>query len=157
MSASSTTKNSESIIEEEPSQEADETLVSTEIYNEENLEVNPEDDKFIEKPQMEVASKIVWTTPKAAIMEPTRTTITKETVMASMEVAPSNGSSTTNWDLEVFEYDGDSRLNSTPHNESGESGVRSVLRFSKTRFHENFISNKIIKIPRISDTKTVSD
>jgi len=98
-------KNSTSIVveEEESSQEAYETSVSTEIYDGESLEVNTENTKFIEKPQMEVANRIVWTTPKTVITETKKATITKETETAAMEVIPSKESESKDWDLEVSE------------------------------------------------------
>lgn len=112
--ASNEIKNTASIIveEEESSQEAYETSVSTEIYDGESLEVNTENAKFIEKPQMEVANRIVWTTPKAVIAETKKTTITKETVTAAVEVIPSKESESKDWDLEVSEYEKDSTLSS---------------------------------------------
>lgn len=64
---------------------------------------------------MEIASKIVWTTPKTTTAESRKPAITKETLITSMEIAPSTESSTTYWDLEI-EYE-DSHLNSTSHNE----------------------------------------
>ncbi|RLU17391.1 hypothetical protein DMN91_009626 [Ooceraea biroi] len=116
-----TTRSSEPIIVEESSQEAHETSVSTEIYDGESLEVKPEDVKFIEKPHMEIASRIIWTTPKAVTMETKKATITKETVTATVQVAPSRESGAKDRDLEISEYEGDSsRLSSTTasHNES---------------------------------------
>lgn len=107
---------------EETSPEAHETSVSTEIYDGESLEVSTEDVKFIEKPQMEAASRIVWATPKTTTTESRRTTIAKETVTATMEVAPSKESSTTKWDLEVSEYGDSSRSSSTiDFHDEGES------------------------------------
>lgn len=94
------------IVEEDSSQEAHETSVSTEIYDGESLEVNTEDAKFIEKPQMEVANRIVWTTPKTMTAETKKATkITKETVTAAMEIVPSKESGTTDWDLKISEKD----------------------------------------------------
>ncbi|XP_011690690.1 PREDICTED: slit homolog 1 protein [Wasmannia auropunctata] len=115
LNASNTVKNSASIIvEEDSSQEAHETSVSTEIYDGESLEVNTEDTKFIEKPQMEVANRIVWTTPKTiTVAETKKGTISKETVTAAVEVAPSRESGSKDskdWSLEVSEYEKDSTL-----------------------------------------------
>jgi hypothetical protein len=111
------------IVEDDSSQEAHETSVSTEIYDGESLEVNTEDTKFIEKPQMEVANRIVWTTPKATIAETKKTTITKETITAAVEVAPSKETGTKNWNLEIPEYEKDSILvgsTTESYEESGE-------------------------------------
>ncbi|XP_077257445.1 artichoke [Temnothorax americanus] len=108
LNTSNVVKNSASIIvEEDSSQEAHETSVSTEIYDGESLEINTEDTKFIEKPQMEVANRIVWTTPKAVITEMKKATITKETVTAAVEVIPANESGSKDWALEISEYDKD--------------------------------------------------
>ncbi|XP_071578796.1 uncharacterized protein Atk [Temnothorax nylanderi] len=108
LNASNVVKNSASIIvEEDSSQEAHETSVSTEIYDGESLEINTEDTKFIEKPQMEVANRIVWTTPKAVIAETKKAIITKETVTAAVEVIPANESGSKDWALEISEYDKD--------------------------------------------------
>lgn len=101
------------IIVEETSQEAHETSVSTDIYDGESLEVSTEDVKFIEKPQMEAASKIIWTTPETTTTESRRPTITKKTVTTTMEVTPPKGSSTTKWDLDVSEYERDSSSSSS--------------------------------------------
>jgi len=107
-------KNSASIIvEKDSSQEAHETSVSTEIYDGESLEINPEDVKFIEKPQMEVANKIVWTTPKAIITETKKAMITKETVTVAVEIAPSKERGSKDWSLEIPEYEKDSLLSGT--------------------------------------------
>lgn len=92
-------------MKEDSSQEAHETSVSTEIYDGESLEVNTEDTKFIEKPQMEIANRIVLTTPKVVIAETKKVTITKETVTAAVEVAPSKESGSKNWNLEISEYE----------------------------------------------------
>ncbi|XP_039309773.1 protein artichoke isoform X2 [Solenopsis invicta] len=111
LNASNTVKSSTSIIvEDDSSQEAHETSVSTEIYGGESLEVNTEDTKFIEKPQMEVANRIVWTTPKAIIAETKKTTITKETTTAAVKVAPSKETGSKDWNLEIPEYEKDSTL-----------------------------------------------
>ncbi|XP_024872754.1 protein artichoke [Temnothorax curvispinosus] len=108
LNTSNVVKNSASIIvEEDSSQEAYETSVSTEIYDGESLEINTEDTKFIEKPQMEVANRIVWTTPKAVIAETKKATITKETVTAAVEVIPANENGSKDWALEISEYDKD--------------------------------------------------
>ncbi|TGZ51199.1 Insulin-like growth factor-binding protein complex acid labile subunit [Temnothorax longispinosus] len=108
LNTSNVVKNSASIIvEEDSSQEAHETSVSTEIYDGESLEINTEDTKFIEKPQMEVANRIVWTTPKAVIAETKKATITKETVTAAVEVIPANENGSKDWALEISEYDKD--------------------------------------------------
>ncbi|KAL0116782.1 hypothetical protein PUN28_010003 [Cardiocondyla obscurior] len=110
---SNAVKNNVSIIvEEDSSQEAHETSVSTEIYDGESLEVNTEDTRFIEKPQMEIANKIVWTTPKAVIAETKKAMITeqiKETVTAAVEIIPSKENETghKDWDLEISEYEND--------------------------------------------------
>lgn len=96
-------------MEEDSSQEAHETSVSTEIYDGESLEVNTEDPKFIEKPQMEIANRIVWTTPKTA--ETKKATTTKETVTTAVEVIPSKEGGTT--DLEISEREKDPTLLST--------------------------------------------
>ncbi|XP_032682924.1 protein artichoke [Odontomachus brunneus] len=107
-------KSMEPIIVQETSQEAHETSVSTEIYDGESLEVSTEDVKFIEKPQVEVVSKVIWTTPKTTITQSRKSTIIKDTVTATMEVTPSKASSTTQWDLEVSEHGRDSsHLSST--------------------------------------------
>lgn len=98
---------------EESSQGAHETSVSTEIYDEESLEIDSEEDKFIEKPQVEIASRIIWTTPKTITTE-TRKTIIKDTVTAVMEVVPSQESSTEDWGIEISEYEKNStRLSTT--------------------------------------------
>ena len=102
------------IIEEDSSQEAHETSVSTEIYDGKSLEVNTEDIKFIEKPQMEVANKIVWTTPKSVTTEAKKITITKETVTAAVQVIPSKENESKDWNLEISEHESDPTvLNST--------------------------------------------
>ncbi|EFN75540.1 Insulin-like growth factor-binding protein complex acid labile chain [Harpegnathos saltator] len=112
-STPSTTKNIEPIVVEETSQEAHETSVSTKIYDSESLEVSTENVKFIEKPQVQTASRIIWTTPKVTMTESRKATTAKEIVTTTMEVAP-KGSSTAKWDLEVSEYEGDSsHLSST--------------------------------------------
>lgn len=87
--------------------------MSTEIYDDENLEGDSEEDKFIEKPQVEIASRIIWTTPKTITTE-TRKTIIKDTVTAVMKVVPSQESSTKDWDIEISEYEKNStRLSTT--------------------------------------------
>lgn len=98
---------SEPIIVEESSQEAHETSVSTEIYNGESLEVHAEDAKFIEKPQMEVASRIIWTTPKTETRK--TSAIAKETATAAIP----KESNTKDWDLEIAEYEKDSARGTT--------------------------------------------
>lgn len=111
------------IVEEDSSQEAHETSVSTEIYDGESLEVNTEEPKFIEKPQMEIANRIVWTTPKTVTAETKKATITKETMTATMEVVPSKEDGTTDWDSEVSKYEKDPTLLSTTvdsHEKPGE-------------------------------------
>lgn len=122
--ASSITKSSEPIIvEEESSQEAHETSVSTEIYDGESLEVSVEDTKFIEKPQMEIASRIIWTTPKSVIAETKKATTAKETVTAAMDMIPSTESGIKDWDVEISEYKKEStRLSNIfdSYNKSGE-------------------------------------
>lgn len=102
--------------------------MSTEIYDGESLEVtHAKDVKFIEKPQMEIASKLVWTTPKVITTDMKKPVISKETVSASMEVIPSKGSDDTNWDLEVSEYERNStRLNNTMPNSYNESNGGSL-------------------------------
>lgn len=115
-------------MEEDSSQEAHETSVSTEIYDGESLEVNTEDTKFIEKPQMEVTNRIVLTTPKAVIAE-TKKIITKETVTAAVEVASSKGSGFKDWNLEISEYEKDPiLLNSTvdSQDKSGEFTIKLI-------------------------------
>lgn len=122
--ASSMTKSNEPIIvEEESPQEAHETSVSTEIYDGESLEVSAEDTKFIEKPQMEIASRIIWTTPKTMLEETKKAIIVKETVTAAMDVAPSTEGGTKDWNFEISEYKKEStRLSDIldSHNRSGE-------------------------------------
>ncbi|XP_011873299.1 PREDICTED: slit homolog 3 protein isoform X2 [Vollenhovia emeryi] len=114
LNASNTVKNSASIIvEEDSSQEAHETSVSTEIYDGESLEVNTEDTEFIEKPQMEVANGIVWTTPRAVTAETRKATITKEIVTAAVDVIPPKESGSKDWDLETPEYEKDPILSSS--------------------------------------------
>ncbi|KAG5315415.1 ALS protein, partial [Pseudoatta argentina] len=108
LNASNAMKNSVPIIvEEDSSQEAHETSVSTEIYDGKSLEVNMEDIKFIEKPQMEVANKIVWTTPKSVTTEAKKVTITKETVTAAVQVIPSKEDGSKDWNLEISEHESD--------------------------------------------------
>ncbi|KYN23197.1 Insulin-like growth factor-binding protein complex acid labile subunit [Trachymyrmex cornetzi] len=115
LNASNAVKNSVPIIvEEDSSQEAHETSVSTEIYDGESLEVNTEDIKFIEKPQMEVANRIVWTTPKSVTTEAKKVTITKETVTAAVQVIPSKEDGSKDWNLEISKHESDPTvLNST--------------------------------------------
>ncbi|XP_029178483.1 protein artichoke [Nylanderia fulva] len=97
------TKSSAPIIVEESSQE---TSVSTEIYDSESLEADLEEVKFIEKPHMEIASRIIWTTPKAIIMETRKATTIKDIVTAGMEIAPSPESSTKDiWDIDMSDYE----------------------------------------------------
>lgn len=103
--------NAPIIVEEDSTQEAHETSVSTEIYDGESLEVNTEDPKFIEKPQMEIANRIIWTTPKTVIAETKKATIAKETVTAAVEVIPSKENGTA--DLEISEYEKNPTLLST--------------------------------------------
>jgi len=124
---SSITKSSKSSkpinVEEESSQEAHETSVSTEIYDGESLEISAEDTKFIEKPQVEIASRIIWTTPKTVIAETKKTIIAKETVTIAMYVAPSKENGNKDWNFEISEYKKEStRLSDTfdSHNRSGE-------------------------------------
>lgn len=107
LNTSNAVKNSASIIvEEDSSQEAHETSVSTEIYDGESLEVNTGDIKFIEKPQMEVTNRIVLTTPKAAVMETKKSTFTKETVTAAVEVMPSKENGSKDWEyVEISEHE----------------------------------------------------
>ncbi|XP_072767715.1 uncharacterized protein Atk isoform X2 [Anoplolepis gracilipes] len=105
---SNTTKSSAAIIVEESSEEAHETSASTEIYEDENSEVDSEKAKFIEKPH--IASRIIWTTPKTTMTETRKTTITKDIVIAAMEVAPSQENNTKDWEIEISEYE----KNSTP-------------------------------------------
>ncbi|XP_025075360.1 protein artichoke [Pogonomyrmex barbatus] len=115
--ASNTIKSSAPvIIEEDSSQEAHETSVSTEIYGGKSLEVNTEDTKFIEKPRMEVASKIVWTTPKTVVEVTKKTTITKDIVTAAMEVSSIERGSE-DWNFKISEYEKDP----TPLNDTNDS------------------------------------
>ncbi|XP_028050219.2 protein artichoke-like [Monomorium pharaonis] len=120
LNVSNAIKSSTSIIVvEDSSQEAYETSVSTEIYDGGSLEVNTKDTKFIEKPQMEIANRIVWTTPKVIIEETKKSMIAKETVTTtmapSMEVVPSKETGSKDWhfEYETSEYEKDSILDST--------------------------------------------
>lgn len=108
---------------EESSQETHETSVSTEIYDDESLKVEEDskEDKFIEKPQVEIASRIIWTTPKTITTE-TRKTIIKDIITAAMEVIPSQESSTKDWDIEISEYEKNSTQLSTTTDSYDESG-----------------------------------
>ncbi|OXU31673.1 hypothetical protein TSAR_000714 [Trichomalopsis sarcophagae] len=67
--------------------EADETLVSTEIYSTRDSE------ESVDKGSSEMASRIVWTTPKSknngTTSRTTTSTMMKETVTAAVEVFPS--------------------------------------------------------------------
>lgn len=121
--ASNATKSSASIIVEESSQEAHETSVSTEIYEDESLEVDSKEVKFIEKPQMEIASRIIWTTPKTIITETEKTTITKDIVTAAMDVAPPQKNNIKDWDIEISEYERNSTRLSTTTDSYDESGM----------------------------------
>lgn len=123
--ALNTTRSSEPIIVEESLQEAHETSVSTEIYDDESLEIKAGDVKFIEKPHMEIASRIIWTTPKTMTTETRKATINKETATATIQVTPSreNGVKNRNLRPEISEYEDFNKLNSTTttHTEFGES------------------------------------
>lgn len=108
---------------EESSQETHETSVSTEIYDDKSLKVeeDSEEDKFIEKPQVEIASRIIWTTPKTITTE-TRKTIIKDIVTAAMEMIPSQENSTKDWDIEISEYENNSTRLGTTTDSYDESG-----------------------------------
>lgn len=95
--------------------------MSTEIYDDENLKVNSEEDKFIEKPQVEIASRIIWTTPKTITTE-TRKTIINDIVTAAIEVIPSQESSTKDWDIEISKYEKNSTQLSITTDSYDESG-----------------------------------
>jgi hypothetical protein len=121
--ASNATRNIEQIIIEESSQEAHETSeVPTEVYDSESVEIKTENVKFIEKPHMEIASRIIWTTPRAVTTETRKTAIKKETITRQRTPWKENGAK--HRDFGISEYKEDSsRLSSTTisHNESGES------------------------------------
>lgn len=110
------------IVEDDSSQEAHETSVSTEIYDGESLEVNTEVVKFIEKP--EISNRIVLTTPKAVIAETKKATITKETVTAAVEVAPSKENESKDWSLEISEYENDPSVLSSTVDSNEKPGER---------------------------------
>ncbi|XP_076763991.1 artichoke [Xylocopa sonorina] len=92
---SSKTSDSSTAADESP-QKANETSVSTEIYNGETLEMNKKPVKSEERAQVKGASRIVWTTPKT-ILETTKESIFEET---SREVLKEEK----NWDSEVIEF-----------------------------------------------------
>jgi len=120
--ASNATRSTEPIIIEESLQEAHETSVPTEVYDSESVEIKTENVKFIEKPHMEIASRIIWTTPRAVTTETRKATIKKETITTQRTPSKENGAK--HRDLGIFEYEGDSsRLSGTTisHGESGES------------------------------------
>lgn len=115
------TKSAPIIVEESP-QEAYETSVSTDIYEDESPEENAEEAKFIEKPHMEIASRIIWTTPKTMMTETRKTTIiNKDIVTAAMEVAQESNSK--DWDIEISEYEKNSTRLSTTTESYDKSGI----------------------------------
>lgn len=96
------------IVVEESSQEAHETSVSTEIYDGESLEMHREGAKFIEKPQMEVASRIILTTPKTVLSTEKVISTRKPAIIKDIATAPSRDSDIKDLELEVAEYERDS-------------------------------------------------
>lgn len=135
----STTLSMDPIIVEETPQEAHETSISTEIYDR-SLEVNTEDIKFIEKPQLKAVNKIIWTTSKPITMASRKTTIAKESATATVKITPLRGSSTTKWDLEVSDYQRNfNRLNSTTDfYDDGELILFPITKFQQIFFRHLF-------------------
>lgn len=150
------TKSSASIIVEESSQETHETSVSTEIYDDKSLKVeeDSEEDKFIEKPQVEIASRIIWTTPKTITTE-TRKTIIKDIVTAAMEMIPSQENSTKDWDIEISEYENNSTRLGTTTDSYDESDNPQVAKTDAPHFS---LSTTLFSIsnPRPRETTTMT-
>ncbi|KAM0726024.1 Protein artichoke [Formica fusca] len=148
------TKSSVPIIVEESSQEAHETTVSTEIYEDESLEVDSKEVKFIEKPQMEIASRIIWTTPKTIMTETGKVLITKDIVTAAMEVVPSQESNNKDWDIEISEYERNSTQLSTTTDSYDESDNPQVAKTDVPHFFVTTTSSTSNPRPRETTTTT---
>jgi len=83
------------------------------------MEIKTDNVKFIEKPHMEIASRIIWTTPRAVTTETRKAAVKKETI--TMQRIPSRESGVKHRDLGISEYEGDSSSTIVSHDESGES------------------------------------
>lgn len=113
---STRTSDSSTAADESP-QEANEASVATEIRNGESAEVNRKPSKGEGKSQVEVASRIVWTTPRAILQT------TKEAVKESTEVL--KGEKHTFLDSEIVEFQ--ETLTSTMKNIRNESNGKFLV------------------------------
>ncbi|XP_076167066.1 artichoke [Ptiloglossa arizonensis] len=94
-SGNSTKSSDSSTAADESGQEANETSVATRIHDD---EVNRTPSKVEENPRTEVASRIVWTTPRT-ILEATRGRSVKETTMETLK-----GEKNTFWNSKGMEF-----------------------------------------------------
>lgn len=110
---------------DESLQETNETSTSTEIYSGETLEMIKKASKNEEKPQIEVASRIVWTTPRAALET------TKE---ISTEIL--QGEKDSYWDTEV---NGFQKTSSPVTNEPSGKIITCIVIFFIRNFKQIFL------------------
>ncbi|CAD1472146.1 unnamed protein product, partial [Heterotrigona itama] len=112
---------------DESFQETNETSTFTEVYSGENLEMIKKASKNEEKLQIEVASRIVWTTPRTVLE------MTKETSTETLR-----GEKNSYWDTEANEFQETSNPAINAQNESiDNSGVMTERPTSHSMFLEN--------------------
>ncbi|XP_076388834.1 artichoke isoform X2 [Megachile rotundata] len=131
-SVTNTTKTSDSsTAADESPQEANETSASLEIHDDEHLEVNQKSNKLDEKSQ-EVASRIVWTSPRTMV----ETTKGDTIIETSTNVLKNEKNAF--WDSEVVEVQETSTINL--RNESMVDS--SVVTTERSTLHSTSLENK---------------
>ncbi|XP_076678835.1 artichoke [Andrena cerasifolii] len=128
---STRTSDSSTAADESP-QEANEASVAAEIHNDESAEVTRKSSKGEGKSQVEVASRIVWTTPRAILQT------TKETVKESTEIL--KGEKNTFLDSEVVEFQ--ETLTSTVKNIRNESNDVASIATERPTSHSSLPENR---------------
>ncbi|XP_076624270.1 artichoke [Colletes latitarsis] len=131
---STKTSDSSTAADESP-QEANETSMATEIHDDEGLEINRTPSKVEEKLQTEVASRIVWTTPRT-ISEATKGRPVKET-----STEASKGEKPAFWNSKAVEFQ--ELSTSTATNIQSESSDHSrIATTERPTFHSTFSKNR---------------
>ncbi|XP_054003277.1 protein artichoke [Hylaeus anthracinus] len=153
-SVNSTKTSDSSTAADESPQEANETSAAFEIRNGENLEKNRAPIKVEEKPRTEVASRIVWTTPRT-ILETTKGRPVKE-----MSMETSTHEKTPFWDSKAVELQETFTTTATNiQNESSEASRATVTEPSST-FQSTFLENRqnssVSLLPRETEASALS-
>ncbi|CAK9812555.1 Protein artichoke [Anthophora plagiata] len=129
----STKTTDSSTAADESTQEANETPVSTEIDSGEDSQMNKKLNQIEEKQQTEVASRIVWTTPRI-VLETAGDVSIRET---STDVS---GSEKNNWDSDGIEF---LETTSSPiNNRSDAIDDTSSFTTERSTFHSSFPENR---------------